>query len=136
MTLFSRDLTTARARATWTRSIDGLLDELVRPQPRLRSLRPLYRREVGRACAHSLTEIRWVLADRTATVRPEAMRRLREFLTDGASSPLYGRDAEQARRAARELAVAFVVSAHGAGEKPMSPLVESGQHVPVAGARA
>jgi hypothetical protein len=118
MHLFVRHDTTLRARATWARSIDRLLDEVQQPQPLLRSMRRLYRRDVAAACAGSLTEIRWVLADDTATVRPEAMRRLREFLTDGVRSPLYRADVEQARRTAHELAVAFVVPAHDHRVKP------------------
>jgi hypothetical protein len=112
MKLFTHDDTTPRARALWARSIARLLDEIDRPQPRMRSARPLYRRDVAAACTHSLTEIRWVLVDETAAVRPEAMRRLRTFLTDGAGSPLYHGDPEQARRTAHELAAAFVIPAH------------------------
>ena len=59
-----------------------------------------------------------MLLDGTATVRPEAMRRLRVFLTDGARSPLYRDDPARAHRAAHELAVAFVVPAHAAADKP------------------
>jgi hypothetical protein len=106
----------------WAKSIGRLLDELARPQPPLRSARGLYRLDVAAACAHSLTEIRWVLIDETAAVQPEAMRRLRAFLTDGARSPFYREDAERARRAARELAVAFVVPAHAQPIKPEAAL--------------
>jgi hypothetical protein len=108
----------------WAKSIDRLLEELARPQPPLRSARGLYRLDVAAACAHSLTEIRWVLIDDTAVVQPETMRRLRAFLTDGARSPFYRDDAERARRAARELAVAFVVPAHAHPAKPE----ETSQH--------
>jgi hypothetical protein len=111
MKLFARDDTTTRARAIWARSIARLLEELERPQPLMRVARPLYRRDVAVACAHSLIEIQWVLRDEAATVRPEAMRRLRAFLTDGARSPLYRDDPEHALRVAHELAVAFVVPA-------------------------
>jgi hypothetical protein len=123
MNIFERDDTTPRARETWARSIDGLLKDIDRPQPLLRSMRPLYRREVAAASAPSLNEIRWVLADQTTTVRPEAVRRLREFLTDGARSPLFHDDAEQARRRAREIAAAFVVPAGAHATKP-SPSVQ------------
>jgi hypothetical protein len=109
MHLFTRDETTRRARARFARSIELLLAELERPEPRLRSMRRLYRRDVAAACAHSLTEIRWVLVDQTAPVRPEDMRALRSFLIDGARSPLYRDDAERARRVSHELAVAFSV---------------------------
>ena len=118
MNLFARDDTTTRARARWARSIARLLEDLDRRQPLMRSARPLYRRDVAAACAHPLTEIRWVLVDGTATVRPEAMRRLRAFLTDGTRSPLYRDDPERAQRAAHELAAAFVVSAHSAASLP------------------
>jgi hypothetical protein len=107
--LFVRNDTSARARATWSKSIGHLLNEIDRPQPVLRSMRPLYRRDVAIACAPALTEIRWVLEDSSAPIRPEAVRRLREFLTDGAGSPLYGNDAHVARRVAHEIATAFVV---------------------------
>jgi hypothetical protein len=121
MKLFApRDDTTPTARAMWGKSIARLLDEIDRPQSLMRSTRRLYRRDVAAACTHSLIEIRWVLIDDTATVRPEAMRRLREFLTDGASSPLYRDDPEQARRVARELAAAFVVPAHADTRLPSS----------------
>jgi RecB family exonuclease len=111
MNSFNRDDTTPRARARWAASIERLLVELERPEPLMRGARRLYRRDVAAASAHSLIEIRWVLVDESARVRPEAMRRLREFLSDGAQSPLYGDSPEQARRTAREIAVAFVVPA-------------------------
>jgi hypothetical protein len=112
MNLFCRDDTTPRARATWARAIDRLLDELGRTPSPLRNLRRLYRHDVALASAPALLEIEEVLRDPTAAVRPEAMRRLRAFLTDGGRSRLYRDDPEAARRAARELAVAFVVPAH------------------------
>jgi hypothetical protein len=124
---------THRARATWARSIARLLDDLERPRIPLRSMRPLYRRDVAGACAHSLIEVRWVLLDDTAVVRPEAMRRLRSFLTDGTSSPLFGSDPEQARRVAHELAVAFVVPA---GAHPAKAATAEAARVPAAASRA
>jgi hypothetical protein len=111
LNLFVRNDTTARARASWAKAIGTLLSEIDRPQPRFRSLRPLYRRDVLLACAPALTEIRWVLEDSAAHVRPEAMRRLRDFLTDGASSPFYGDDPLVAGRVGHEIASAFVVPA-------------------------
>ncbi len=133
MPRFSRDDTTPRARATWAKSIDRLLDDLDRPPPRWQSARRLYRRDVAAACVHSLTEIRWVLIDDTAVVRPEAMRRLRTFLTDGACSPFYRDDPEPARRTAHELAIAFVVPAHA---HPVKPEEASQRRASEAGARA
>jgi hypothetical protein len=109
--LFVRQSINARGRASWSRSIGRLLSEVDRPSPVLRSMRPIYRRDVARACAPALAEIRWVLDDRSAPVRPEAVRRLRDFLTYGGGSPLFGDDPKGARRGARELAAAFVVPA-------------------------
>jgi hypothetical protein len=94
-------------RATWAETIGTLLDEIERPQPLIRSIRLLYRRDVAQACAASLSTIRAVLVDRSVDVEPAPMRRLRAFLADAARSPLYGYDLEQARQAARELELAF-----------------------------
>lgn len=113
MKLFHHNDMTPRARATWARSIEHLIGDLDRRQPLLRSMRPVYRRNVAVTAVPALTEIRWVLVDDQASVTPEAMSRLREFLTDGSRSPLYGYDPEAARRAAHELASAFVVPAAG-----------------------
>jgi hypothetical protein len=111
MKLFHHNDSTPRARASWARSIESLIRDIDRPQPLLRSMRPIYRRDVAAAAVPALTEIRWVLVDEQAIVRPEAMARLREFLTDGSRSPLYHDDPEAARRLAHELASAFVVPA-------------------------
>jgi hypothetical protein len=107
MRFFTRDDTTARARAMWARSIARLVQELEHPESLLRATTRLYRRDVAAACAASLDQVRWVLVDDAAVVRPEAMRRLRAFMTDGAGSPLYRDEPEHARRTARELALAF-----------------------------
>ena len=86
MNLFHHNDMTPRARATRARSIEHLLRDIDRPQPILRSARPLYRRNVAAACVPALTEIRWVLVDDEAFVRPEAMSWLHAFLTDGSRS--------------------------------------------------
>jgi hypothetical protein len=112
MKLFDRDETTPHARARWARSISRLAHELARPHPPLRDPNRVYRLDVAAASLPSLIEIEHVLTDETAAVRPEAMHRLREYLTDGGSSPLYRDDPEAARRAAHELEVAFTVPAH------------------------
>jgi hypothetical protein len=94
-------------RATWAETIDTLLEEIGQPQPLIRSIRLLYRRDVALACAGSLTKICGVLVDRSVDVGPGPMRRLRAFLADAARSPLYGYDLEQARQAAHALELAF-----------------------------
>jgi hypothetical protein len=135
MHLFTRDETTRQARARWARSIDRLLAELERPEPLLRSARRLYRRDVAAACANSLIEIQWVLVDQAANVRPEEMRSLRSFLTDGAGSPLYRDDAERAGHLAHELAVAFTVPAPARAPE-RSPQAATPTRAPVSHARA
>jgi hypothetical protein len=122
MHFFTRDDTTARARVMWARSIARLVQELERPESLLRAATRLYRRDVAAACAPSLNEIRWVLVDDAAAVRPEAMRRLRAFMTDGARSPLYRDEPEHARRTARELAVAFAFFAGPRAEQAPAPV--------------
>lgn len=109
---FSYNDLTPRARAGWARSIDTLLADADRRRPLLRSMRSIFRPDVVRACAPSLLEIRGVLADPSAEVRPVAMRRLRGLITDGATSPLVRGELEAARRVARELAITFVIDAH------------------------
>jgi hypothetical protein len=98
-------------RATWAETIGSLLEETEKPQPLIRGIRLVYRRDVALACADSLAEIRGALVDRSVDVGPVPMRRLRAFLADAARSPLYGYDREQARRSARELELAFCVRA-------------------------
>ncbi len=114
--------TTPRARAGWARSIDSLVADAERRQPTLRSMRSLFRPAVVRACAPSLLEIRTVLVDPSAQVRPEAMRRLRDLVTDGSRSPLIRGELEAARRVAEELAIAFTLNAHSAA--PHAPVEE------------
>jgi hypothetical protein len=114
---FNHNDTTPRARARWARSIDGLLAESERrPSP----LRSIFRRDVVRACAPSLLEVRGVLVDPAAEVRPEAMRRLRDFITDGTRSPLIRGELEPARRVAHEPALTFVTDAES-GSTPAAP---------------
>ena len=108
---FNHNDTTPRARASWARSIDGLLAESERRQPLLRGMRSIFRPPVVRACAPSLLEIRGVLANPSAEVRPEAMRRLRDFITDGTRSPLVRGELEAAQRVAQELAITFAIDA-------------------------
>jgi hypothetical protein len=106
----------------WARSIARLVQELERPESLLVAATRLHRRDVAAACAPSLNEIRSVLVDDAAAVRPEVMRRLRAFMTDGARSPLFRDEPEHARRTARELAVAFAFFAGPRGAQASAPL--------------
>jgi hypothetical protein len=129
---FNRNDTTPRARVSWARSIDGLLSEAERRQPLLRGMRSIFRPDVVRACAPSLLEIRGVLADQSAEVRPETMRRLRDLITDGTRSPLVRGELEAAHRAAQELALTFVFDAHS-GATPAAPSTTLEERAAVAG---
>jgi len=72
---------------------------------------------VARACLPALSRIAESLRDETRPL-PDALRRaLRAFLTDGASSPLYGRDEWSALLAAEALADRFA-AAGGPGLRP------------------
>jgi hypothetical protein len=125
---FNHNDMTPRARARWARSIDGLLAESERRPAPLRSMRSIFRRDVVRPCAPSLLEIRGVLVDPSAEVRPEAMRRLRDFITDGTRSPLVRGELEPARRVAHELALMFVTDAQR-GSTPAAPSTSLEQQV-------
>ena len=94
-------------------------------------MRSIFRRDVVRACAPSLLEIRILLVDPSAEVRPEAMRRLRDFITDGSRSPLIRGEPEAARRVAEELAIAFTPNAHS-GATQASPTTTVEERVPAA----
>ena len=74
-----------------------------RPQPLMRVSVPLPSRCRRSVCPFLIWRSAGALIDDTAvgaSLRP--CGRLREFLTDGARSPLYRDDAEQARRTARD----------------------------------
>jgi hypothetical protein len=114
----------------WARSIARLVQELERPESLLGGATRLYRRDVAAASAPFLDQIRWVLVDDAAVVRPEAMRRLHAFMTDGARSPLYRDEPEHARRTARELALAFAYFAGPRAAQVPAP-VEQQQLEPV-----
>jgi hypothetical protein len=121
MHLSHRDDTSARACGVWVKSINRLERELSRaPVLTLRG-NPLYRRRVAKACLPDLLEIRAVLGEAAGSVPPHAMRRLREFLTDGANSPFYDENPESARRGAHELATTFAFYAASAAIEPRSP---------------
>ena len=71
-------------------------------------MRPLMRPDVVWSCVPALHMIKQVLADPPARVAPNAIKKLRALLTDGASSPLFRDDPDAARLVVEELAEVFV----------------------------
>jgi hypothetical protein len=76
-----------------------------------RALSPaVLRPSVAAACLPALSRIAEILRDETSPL-PDGLRRaLRAFLTDGAGSPLYGRDEWSALLAAEDLAARFTAT--------------------------
>ena len=91
-------------------SIDAMGRRAQRRIPHSTSLSVL-RPSVATACLPALSRIAEILRDETGDI-PDGLRRaLRAFLTDGAASPLYGRDEWSALLAAEELAARFTAAA-------------------------
>jgi hypothetical protein len=105
--IFHRDPTSRRERVTLATGIARLENEQRPLRGGLRAFRPLRDPRVVAEVYPDLTRIRHTLLDMDVDVSPISMTVLRDFLTDGASSPLYRRNPMAARRAARELAAGF-----------------------------
>jgi len=91
-------------RLMWVASIDRTLEACAEPA----SQRSLIRPEVVWSCVPALHAIKGVLADPARQVTPNAIKELRAFLTDGASSPLFRDDPDAARIVVEVLAGVFV----------------------------
>jgi hypothetical protein len=98
-------------RALWAHSIDGAIKDATRPSTilRLRLTHP----DVVAAAAPSLSAVAAALRADDVAVSRETLDAVRQFMTDGAGSPLYGRDPLAAGRAADRLR-SLVVTARGA----------------------
>jgi hypothetical protein len=92
-------------RLLWVASIDRTLEAACAEQGTHRSL---IRADVVWSCVPALHTIKEVLADPARHVAPNAIKKLRAFLTDGASSPLFRNDPDAARIVVEELAEVFV----------------------------
>ena len=92
-------------RLMWVASIDRTLEAACAEQG---SHRSLIRADVVWSCVPALHAIKGVLADPARHVGPNAIKELRAFLTDGASSPLFRDDPDAARVVVEELAEVFV----------------------------
>jgi hypothetical protein len=95
-------------RQSWAHSIDTAINAAATSNLPLRNrvARPV----VVLAAAPALSAVAAALRDEDLAVSPEALGAVREFMTNGIDSPLYGRDPLAARRAADGLRRALVGS--------------------------
>ena len=98
-------------RTVWARSIDSAIKEAANTAVPFRSRVAWPGVVLGAAPA--LVAVAAVLRDEDVVVSREALDAVREFMTDGIDSPLYGRDPLAARRGADALRRSLV-SAEGA----------------------
>jgi hypothetical protein len=99
-------------RDRWANSLERLVGEVDRETRR----HSLIRRDVGRACADSLLVIACVLREESFDVTRRMLKRLEAFITDGATSSLYGANPTVAGQDAGGIRSAFLLTgAHTAG---------------------
>jgi hypothetical protein len=93
-------------RKVWARSVEGALKDASRPSTivRMRLARPA----VVIAAAPPLSAVAAALRNEQIAVSREALDAVREFMTDGIDSPLYGEDPLAAHRGADALQSLFV----------------------------
>jgi hypothetical protein len=96
----SNDVTTEE-RIAWARAIDGAIKDAASPGVPLRNrvARPV----VVLSAAPALSAVAAALRSDDIFVTREDIETVREFMTDGLDSPLYGRDPLAARRGADTL---------------------------------
>jgi hypothetical protein len=92
---------TINERVLWARSLDSVIKDASDPSTPVR--RQLTQPAVVLAAAPALSAVAAELRDEKIDVSREALDTVREFMTDGAASPLYGRDPLAAQRAADSL---------------------------------
>jgi hypothetical protein len=92
---------TIEERTVWARAIDGAVSDAARSSVPMRNrvARPV----VVLAAAPALAGVASALRNEDVAVTRQALAAVREFMTDGIDSPLYGRDPLAARRAADAL---------------------------------
>ena len=93
-------------RTVWARSIDGAIKDAARSSVPMRNrvARPI----VVLAAAPGLSSVAAALRSEEIAVTREALDAVRQFMTNGIDSPLYGRDPLAARRAADALRSLFL----------------------------
>jgi hypothetical protein len=92
---------TTEERTAWARSIDGAIKDAATPAIPLRNR--VARPAVVLGAAPALSAVAAALRDEDLTVSRETLKAVREFMTNGVGSPLYGRDPLAARRGADAL---------------------------------
>jgi hypothetical protein len=92
---------TLEERTAWARSIDRAIKDAATSGVRLRNR--VARPAVVLGAAPALSAVAAALRNEDLAVSREAMTAVREFLTNGIDSPLYGRDPLAARRGADAL---------------------------------
>jgi hypothetical protein len=97
----AHDEVTYDERMVWAHSIDGAIKDAADKSVPVRSRVAWPGVVLGAAPA--LVAVAAVLRDADVVVTREALDAVREFMTDGIDSPLYGRDALAARRGAEAL---------------------------------
>ena len=116
------DRVSSRDRRQLAAFIRSALRDASAPRPILRGFRPLTRRNVVLGCADALSRTATTLEDASVTLDPAAVGSIRRFVTDGATSPLYGHDLSAARTAAlrlsEEVRQSAVASERRRGRKP------------------
>ena len=95
------DEVTTEERLAWARSIDGAIKDAASPTVPLRNR--VARPAVVLGAAPALSAVAAVLRDEDVVVSRESLNAVREFMTNGIDSPLYGRDPLAARRGADAL---------------------------------
>jgi hypothetical protein len=92
---------TSEERTIWARSIDGAIKDAASPAVPLRNrvARPV----VVLGAAPALSAVAAALRNDDLVIPRESLESVREFMTNGANSPLYGRDPLAARRGADAL---------------------------------
>jgi nucleotide-binding universal stress UspA family protein len=105
--------TTTSTRKRLAGTIDKLRQDARTERPLLRGFRPLARPAVVAACEPTLARITALLESDRIALAPEALANLNRFLTEGATSPLYGHDALAANATAR--AIFDALDVRGAG---------------------
>ena len=79
-----------RERAKLAQSVRKIVRDSAHSRPPIRGYWPLVRPDVARTCAPQLTRIAELLEDPSSELTGDALKPLRDFLTEGATSPLYG----------------------------------------------
>lgn len=103
---------TPEERRVWAHSIDGAIRDAANGSVPFRAR--VSRPAVVLAAAPALVAVAAVLRDEAADVSESDLEAVREFMTDGVDSPLYGTDPLAARRGADALRGRF------AGERALS----------------